>query len=48
MIAPISAMIDSGVPVSHNARNVPVKASGMVNMMMKGNPSDSNCVAMTM
>ena len=48
MIAPIRAMIDNGVPVSHRARNVPVKASGMVNMMMKGNISDSNCVAITM
>ena len=48
MIAPISAMSDSGVEVSHNARKTPVKANGMVNMMMKGNFSDSNCVAMTM
>ena len=47
MMAPIRAMSDSGVEVIHNARNTPVKANGMVNMMMNGNSSDSNCVAIT-
>ncbi len=48
MMAPISAMSDSGVEVIHSARNTPVNANGMVNMMMNGNFSDSNCVAITM
>ena len=48
MMAPIRAMSDSGVEVIHRARKTPVKANGMVNMMMNGNLSDSNCVAMTM
>ena len=41
-------MSDSGVEVSQRARKTPVKANGMVNMMMKGNFSDSNWVAITM
>ncbi len=48
MMAPINAMSDNGVEVIHRAMKTPVKANGMVNMMMKGNFSDSNCVAMTM
>ena len=47
MMAPIRAISDSGVEVIHSARNTPVKANGMVNMMMNGNLSDSNCVAIT-
>ena len=47
MMAPIRAISDSGVEVIHSARNTPVKANGMVNMMMNGNSSDSNCVAIT-
>ena len=41
------AILNSKISLA-KSRNVPVKASGMVNMMMKGNTSDSNCVAMTM
>ncbi len=47
MIAPIRAINDKGVEVIHSARNTPVKANGMVNMMIKGYFSDSNCVAIT-
>ena len=48
MMAPIRAMSDMGVEVIHKARKTPVAANGMVNMMMNGKSSDSNCVAITM
>ena len=47
MTKPIRAMTLISVPVSSRARKPPVKASGMVNMTMKGSRRDWNWATMT-